>query len=56
MKMPYCSACTIGEGSGPSHRITNRQRVARAIAGVGWLGLHGYFSAFRFRRWRGRWR
>lgn len=43
MKMPYCSACTIGEGSGPSHGITNRQRVARAIAGVGWLGLAWIF-------------
>ena len=43
MKMPYCSACTIGEGSGPSHGITNRQRVARAIAGVGWLGFAWIF-------------
>lgn len=39
MKMPYCSQCTIGEDAGPSHAITNRQRIARAIAGVGWLAL-----------------
>ena len=39
MKMPYCSTCTIGEGGGPSHRITSRQRVARAVAGVGWIML-----------------
>ena len=39
MKMPYCSQCTIGEDAGPSHAITNRQRVARAVAGVGWLAL-----------------
>jgi len=39
MKMPYCSICTIGEGGGPSHRITSRQRVARAVAGVGWIML-----------------
>lgn len=44
MKMPYCTECTIGENAGPSHRITNRQRVARAIAGaallaVAWLCL-----------------
>lgn len=44
MKMPYCSECTIGEHSAPSHAITNRQRVARAIAGVillafGWAFL-----------------
>jgi hypothetical protein len=34
MKMPYCSECTIGEDVGPSHAITNRQRVARAVVGV----------------------
>jgi hypothetical protein len=39
MKMPYCSACTIGEDAGPSHAITNRQRVARAVAGITWLAL-----------------
>lgn len=39
MRMPYCSECTIGEDAGPSHAITNRQRVARAVAGVAWLAL-----------------
>jgi hypothetical protein len=40
MKMAYCSKCTIGEDAGgPSHAITSRQRVARAVAGVGWLAL-----------------
>ena len=39
MKMPYCSECTIGEDAGPSHAITNRQRVARAIVGVTCLAL-----------------
>ena len=39
MKMPYCSECTIGEDGGPSHAITNRQRIARAVVGVGWLAL-----------------
>lgn len=39
MKMPYCSECTIGEDTGPSHAIRNRQRVARAVAGAGWLAL-----------------
>ena len=37
--MPYCSECTIAEDAGPSHLITTRQRVARAIAGVIWLAL-----------------
>lgn len=39
MKMPYCSECTIGEDAGPSHAITNHQRVARGVAGVSWLAL-----------------
>jgi hypothetical protein len=39
MKMPYCSQCTIGENAGPSHAITHRQRVARAVAGAIWLAL-----------------
>ena len=39
MKMPYCSECMIGEGADPSHSITRRQRLARAIAGLGWLAL-----------------
>ena len=39
MKMPYCSECTIGEDIGPSHAVANRQRVARALVGIGWLGL-----------------
>ena len=39
MKMPYCSNCTIGEGGGPSHRITSRRRGARAVVGVGWMML-----------------
>jgi hypothetical protein len=39
MKMPYCSECTIGEETGPSHAITNRQRVARAVVGVILLAL-----------------
>jgi hypothetical protein len=39
MKMPYCSECTIGEDAAPSHAITNRQRVARAVAGAGGLAL-----------------
>ena len=39
MKMPYCSECTIGEDAAPPHAITNRQRVARAVAGAGWLAL-----------------
>jgi hypothetical protein len=39
MKMPYCSQCTIGENAGPSHAITHRQRVARAVAGTIWLAL-----------------
>ena len=39
MKMPYCSECTIGEDTSPSYEITNRQRIARAVVGVGWLVL-----------------
>jgi hypothetical protein len=39
MKMPYCSECTIGEDVGPSHAITIRQRLARAVVGVVWLAL-----------------
>jgi hypothetical protein len=39
MKMPYCSECTIGEDVGPSHVITIRQRLARAVVGVVWLAL-----------------
>ncbi len=39
MKMPYCSQCTIDEEAGPSHAITTRQRVARAVAGAVWLAL-----------------
>src|SRR5947207_1593318 len=39
MKMPYCSECTIGEDAGPSHAITHRQRVARAVVGVICLAL-----------------
>jgi hypothetical protein len=39
MKMPYCSQCTIGEDAGPSPPISNRQRVARAVAGAAWLAL-----------------
>ena len=49
MKMPYCSTCTIGEGAGPSHAITNRQRIARAIIGGGWLGLGLLFFRVPFR-------
>ena len=56
MKIAYCSKCTIGEDAGPSHAITGRQRVARAVAGVGWLVLARSFSACRFLRSRGRWR
>jgi hypothetical protein len=43
MKMAYCSKCTIGEDAGPSHAITSRQRVARVVAGVGWLMLAWVF-------------
>ena len=43
MKMAYCSECTIGEGKGPSHAITSRQRVARVVAGVGWFVLAWVF-------------
>jgi hypothetical protein len=39
MKLPYCSECTIGEDRGPSHAIGQRQRMARAVAGVGFLLL-----------------
>jgi hypothetical protein len=39
MKMPYCSECAIGEAAGPSHAMTNRQRAARAVAGLAWLAL-----------------
>ena len=39
MKMPYCSECAIGEDRGPSHVIGQRQRMARAVAGVGCLAL-----------------
>ena len=39
MKMPYCSQCTIGENAHPSHAITPRQRVARAVAGAIWLAF-----------------
>jgi len=44
MKMPYCAECTIGENAGPSHAITNRQRLARVVVGVicfalGWAFL-----------------
>ena len=48
MKMAYCSKCTIGEDAGPSHAITSRQRVARAVAGVGWLALAGVFLRVPF--------
>ena len=34
MKMPYCSECTIGENAGPSHAITKRQLLARAVLGI----------------------
>jgi hypothetical protein len=47
--MMYCPTCTIGEGSGPSHTITDRQRIARAIAGGGWLGLGWIFLRIPFR-------
>jgi hypothetical protein len=43
MKMAYCSKCTIGEDAGPSHAITSRQRVARVVAGAGWLALAWVF-------------
>ena len=43
MRMAYCSKCTIGEDAGPSHAITSRQRVARAVVGVGWLALAWVF-------------
>jgi hypothetical protein len=43
MRMAYCSKCTIGEDAGPSHPITSRQRMARAVAGVGWLALAWVF-------------
>jgi len=43
MKMAYCSKCTIGEDAGPSHPITKRQRMARVVAGVGWLALAWIF-------------
>ncbi len=43
MKMAYCSKCTIGEDTGPSHLITSRQRVARAVVGVGCLALAWFF-------------
>lgn len=39
MKMVYCSKCTIGEEVGPSHAITSRQRMARVVAGAGWIAL-----------------
>jgi hypothetical protein len=39
MKMVYCSKCTIGEELGPSHAITSLQRMARLVAGAGWLSL-----------------
>lgn len=39
MKMVYCSKCTIGEDQGPSRALTSRQRMARAVAGVGCLAL-----------------
>jgi len=39
VKMPYCSECTIGEGDGPSHAITNRQRIVRAVIGVTLVAL-----------------
>ena len=39
MKMPYCSECTIAEDAAPSHVITHRQRVARAVVGVIFLAL-----------------
>jgi len=32
--MPYCSECTIGENAGPSHAITKRQLLARAVLGI----------------------
>jgi hypothetical protein len=43
MKMPYCSKCTIGEDSDPSHALTSRQRLARVIVGLGWLTLAWVF-------------
>jgi hypothetical protein len=43
MKMPYCSGCTIGEEAGPSRSITNRQRLARGVVGIGWLALAWVF-------------
>jgi hypothetical protein len=43
MKMAYCSKCTIGEDAGASHAITSRQRVARVVAGAGWLALAWVF-------------
>jgi hypothetical protein len=43
MKVPYCSECTIGEDRGPSYVIGHRQRMARAVAGVGFLGLAWVF-------------
>ena len=43
MKMAYCSKCTIGEDADPSHAITSRQRVARAVAGFAWLTLAWVF-------------
>ena len=43
MKMPYCSKCTIAEEGGPSRTITIRQRLARAIAGLGLLTLAWFF-------------
>jgi hypothetical protein len=43
MKMAYCSKCTIGEDANPSHVVTIRQRLARVVAGVGWLALAGAF-------------
>ena len=43
VKMPYCSQCTIGENLTPSHAITSRQRLARAIAGIGCLSLALFF-------------
>jgi hypothetical protein len=39
MKVPYCSECVVGEDRGPSHVIGQRQRMARAVAGVGFLAL-----------------
>ena len=43
MNMAYCSKCTIGEDAGPSYGISSRQRVARAVAGVGCLALAWFF-------------